>query len=851
VNAHTDLKSAGTLSSESVAADINAAVDFLKQWHETVGGFPVLSAARTHPETGAKGKFETRSFPTKDWDAVNRWIADHQSDRVDRDGPMWSNIYFSVNTPKAELNSKMALRDVGSLVALHVDTDIRTTETQPQGMARIIKTFEGYKRPPSVIVASGGGAQAFWFLKEPTAVNGDLAIAEDLKLYNKALERDLAGDHCHSIEHIMRVPFTVNLPNEAKRKKGRVPALARLHLFDASRRYSLDDFEKALTDKPPEQAGFTPLGDYEPIGDDDPTLEELGPEELALGQQGDPERKYGGDRSRAAFAFATACKRAGVTDDALARVIMDPAWRIGDCIRDKGNETKRHLRRLVERARTFVDQDLDKPPIVSRNDWARNRDVFHLRVAPYLIYWNGSFYDYAEEDACYHDLEEMAVESMVGRFLHSALVFSKNEESKKLILVPFRPRNKDHAELVKELKRDGYQDREKLAPPCWINGASGPPPRECIALLNGILHVPTREMRGSTPDYFTVNALAFNYDREATCPLWLDTIAQWWPRVDGEPSAEEMLLQEVFGYLLTAWTSLQKIFIILGPGRSGKGTIMRVLRMLLGERNVAAPNVQGLVDTFGRSPLIGKLAALISEAVFGDRGDRTNFTRILKEISGEDKVSVNRKNKDEWEGQLCSRIVIASNKMLRFEDDSDAFMNRLVPLRMSVSFAGKEDPQLTEKLSAELPGILNWSLVGYDRLRKNECFTETKAGRDIAVEVSRAASPAKTFVQDHCVVEADAQVTEREFYKAYSTWCANNGLVPDRLGDVLDAVLAGNINVSKFRDTRCCAGCPHPGTCAHDSKCVGKGTVGKKGKIDRPRCLSGIRLRPEADEIPF
>jgi hypothetical protein len=43
----------------------------------------------------------------------------------------------------------------------------------------------------------------------------------------------------------MRLPGTINLPEEHKRKWGRVPALARLVEFRGDRRYPLDEFTAA------------------------------------------------------------------------------------------------------------------------------------------------------------------------------------------------------------------------------------------------------------------------------------------------------------------------------------------------------------------------------------------------------------------------------------------------------------------------------------------------------------------------------------------------------------------------------------------------------------------------------
>ena len=48
---------------------------------------------------------------------------------------------------------------------------------------------------------------------------------------------------------------------------------------------------------------------------------------------------------------------------------------------------------------------------------------------------------------------------------------------------------------------------------------------------------------------------------------------------------------EVFGYVLTPDTKQQKIAMLVGPKRSGKGLIGRILRRLVGERNTCSPTL--------------------------------------------------------------------------------------------------------------------------------------------------------------------------------------------------------------------------------------------------------------------
>jgi hypothetical protein len=233
---------------EEVKPQSVKAVTFLKSWPT----YPVLTAIFVGPD-GAKGRIETKAFPPGpegvDWRAVFQWV-DARNGKA--------NLYFLVNPLREPKDNKADRTDLSGLVALHVDVDVRVGEKQAEGIERIVKTFHAYKVPPSLITSSGGGAQAFWLLDQPLALDGTLEAAESAKLYNVAIERDLDGDHCHNIDRIMRLPGTVNIPNAVKLKKGRVPALAQVLEFDPARRYPLASFDKADAVKPKSPAASTP-----------------------------------------------------------------------------------------------------------------------------------------------------------------------------------------------------------------------------------------------------------------------------------------------------------------------------------------------------------------------------------------------------------------------------------------------------------------------------------------------------------------------------------------------------------------------------------------------------------------
>jgi putative DNA primase/helicase len=305
---------------------------------------------------------------------------------------------------------------------------------------------------------------------------------------------------------------------------------------------------------------------------------------------------------------------------------------------------------------------------------------------------------------------------------------------------------------------------------------SRPNPREIICCQNGLLHVPTRQLLPHTPEFFTFSVTEFAYDPAAQCPTWLRVLHDYWP----EEGGEALLLQEMFGYSLMPITYLQKIFVLLGPGRSGKGTISKVLTMLVGEKNVASPNLGALAKDFGTQPMINKTLCIVGEAGFGRNDDRSAVTNFLKTVSGEDRVEINRKNKAHFVGRLLIRFWLLCNKIPEFDDAGKALAARMVPLKMTLSFVNREDEHLAEKLQAEIAGIMNWALEGYDRLMRNGGkFTMPQSSIETKEDVGRMASPAQSYFEDCCeFADKKEYVSEDDLYAHYEQWCEKCGQRP-------------------------------------------------------------------------
>jgi putative DNA primase/helicase len=234
-------------------------------------------------------------------------------------------------------------------------------------------------------------------------------------------------------------------------------------------------------------------------------------------------------------------------------------------------------------------------------------------------------------------------------------------------------------------------------------------------------------------------------------------------------------LQEMLGYLVSGDTRHQKMFLLVGPKRGGKGTIGRVTTRLLGRHNVAGPTLSSLGSNFGLQDLIGKPVAIISDARLGTKSDHSLITERLLSISGEDLQNVDRKYLPPWSGQLPARFVILTNELPRLADSSGALASRFIVLLLRHSFYDRENPALTDELCAELPGIFLWSLDGLQRLRARGRFQQPQASQDAIQELEDLSSPVGAFIRDRCGLGPERTVEAGELYRTYREWCEEHG----------------------------------------------------------------------------
>lgn len=353
--------------------------------------------------------------------------------------------------------------------------------------------------------------------------------------------------------------------------------------------------------------------------------------------------------------------------------------------------------------------------------------------------------------------------------------------------VPFEPRPQHVNELV-----DGLKSGLSLSalPTAWL--PAGDPARDCTAFANEIVNVKTGDRWPATPKFWTHGALAYDWNPAADAPTWRDFLKGVFPLDPSAPPSGEnfdaesaQFIEEFFGCCMTDDVHLQKAAMLVGAERSGKGTINHILRELVGPAaHVGLDIHQWLRGEKSTQALLGKRVG-----VFGDvrlkvarRYGQTGYDPgglpheakgwLLNLTSG-DPVTVPRLFDTAWHGVLPIKLMMLSNEVPNLNDR--VLPSRFVKVPFPVSFLGREDVTLKDRLMAELPGIAARCIAAYAKARKSGGFTQPKSGLALAAEINAKSDPFTKMAMECFVADAEGFITKGAAFSRFEAWCLAGG----------------------------------------------------------------------------
>ena len=326
--------------------------------------------------------------------------------------------------------------------------------------------------------------------------------------------------------------------------------------------------------------------------------------------------------------------------------------------------------------------------------------------------------------------------------------------------------------IIEKAKREGvrptsnrlFSVHEISKITCFIPAEKWDANPDLLVCKNGMLHIPTRILKKHDPDARITTGVPYNYDPQAGCPAFMQALSR-------HSFGIVKFIQEFAGYCLTTDTRHETTVWFWGDPGSGKSSIIGGLYAMLGNRAGILSLKQVAQSRFGLANIEGKTLVFSYESP----SLYLETTDILNAIISGEMIPIERKFKDPVQIIPRAKILWAMNKLPRIGDAGNGIFRRVKIVKFAALPLAQQDPLLKEQILEEGAGILNWALLGLDRLRKRGKFEIPQEVEDATKAFQEGSDPESVFVREECEVDPNNKIQSSVLYAAYKQWCYDNG----------------------------------------------------------------------------
>lgn len=313
-------------------------------------------------------------------------------------------------------------------------------------------------------------------------------------------------------------------------------------------------------------------------------------------------------------------------------------------------------------------------------------------------------------------------------------------------------------------------------------------------------------------DDFTPYVIDVKYDPDAKPVKEVDDYLN---HLTGSNPEYIQLLKEILGHTLVVDPEfkrmLAKFFIFVGDGGNGKGTLLQIIKEILGTNNVTGMGIKELSNEKYLPSFKGKLANLGDD--IQDQSINDKDMKILKNISTCDYISTRELYSGAEDVFFTGSLIFTSNHILKSWEKGESYKRRVVWLPM-YGKVKKKDPLFITKLTTDeaLEYWIRLIIEGYMSLYENGGFTEVDVIKRFNDEYHEENNPTLDFLRgkdkDHFLGQP-----VRDIFDQFKIWWeanydddrkkANTNMLIDTIEEEFGLV-ASNVWDNKAKENRRC-----------------------------------------------
>ena len=334
------------------------------------------------------------------------------------------------------------------------------------------------------------------------------------------------------------------------------------------------------------------------------------------------------------------------------------------------------------------------------------------------------------------------------------------------------------------------------------------------AFKDGLFNWRTFQLEPHSKDKFAFHSFDFDcpFGKPAIpTPIFDAYLARCFP---GDKDMPPFVL-EMFGYYLLPFADEPAAFYVYGVARAGKSVMLDIVKEMIGDQYTCSFSLQSLTgDKYTVAELAGKRVNIQdedeSEYVLPDK---------LKALISQSKVQAERKYAPPFSFRPRCKFLFGSNQLPNFKNVDEGLKRRLYFVEFKHALEKHEqDKKITEKLIAEMPGIVQKSMNAAKQfVERGQEFeipeASVRTGEQFVIENESVLS---FFHETYLIapdaaddnVPSDGWTASAEMYEKYQEWCRLSGKKPKsrmkfvKILDFVKGLKTARTNAARYRSCK-------------------------------------------------
>ena len=370
------------------------------------------------------------------------------------------------------------------------------------------------------------------------------------------------------------------------------------------------------------------------------------------------------------------------------------------------------------------------------------------------------------------DLEIQELAKRLGAFIGSESLNHKIDDRSDVIKWAHQSRSNSRLRgAVDSAKSD---PRVEVAVDTWDNDSN------LLGVLNGVIDLKSGELLKGRPDLHITRRAPVTYTRGHRNARW----EKFLDDTTGGDKEYQDWLQRAAGYTLTGSSKYDILFLVYGPGGSGKNTFVEALVKCLGTQQYAWPldstilaqgdGKSNSTDLYHWAQLRGRRMVWVDELPDSERIKENS----VKKLTGSSEISARSPGEQPFTFQSQAKLWISTNHRPIITDD--AMWRRIRPIPFD-KVPLHPDPNLKDYIfdpEGGLPAVLAWAVEGAMQILNSndpDALGWCVRVREAADVYRKNEDRIGIFLAEETEEAVGIQTTIKTMFSVYRVWSEDRG----------------------------------------------------------------------------